>query len=83
MPRGVRPANAAAVQREACSAVAVAVRRGVLPLVSTLTCEDCGRAGEVYDHRDYTKPLQVVALCRSCNVLRGPADVWPSVATAA
>lgn len=26
-----------------------------------------------YDHRDYTKPLSVEPVCRSCNKLRGPA----------
>lgn len=61
----------------AASAVARAVRIGELPAAKTCTCVDCGRPAEGYDHRDYTQPLKVDPVCRSCNVMRGPADVWP------
>ena len=27
-----------------------------------------------YDHRDYSKPLEVDPVCRRCNQMRGPAD---------
>lgn len=35
-------------------------------------CVDCGKRAQVYDHRDYTKPLDVVPVCRGCNNKRGP-----------
>lgn len=50
-----------------------AVKAGKLPDPATLACADCGGAARDYDHRDYGKPLQVEAVCRSCNKLRGPA----------
>jgi formylmethanofuran dehydrogenase subunit E len=36
-------------------------------------CRDCGEPSTDYDHRDYNKPLEVEPVCRSCNLLRGPA----------
>lgn len=68
-----------AVQSKAACAVSKAVRAGELPRPSELLCMDCGRPASQYDHRDYTKPLHVQPVCRSCNVMRGPADVWPDV----
>jgi hypothetical protein len=50
-----------------------AVRIGELPPASTLPCIDCGTVAYCYDHRDYYKPTVVDPVCRSCNVLRGPA----------
>lgn len=38
-----------------------AVARGLLPKPSTLLCVDCGLPACDYDHRDYTKPLDVRA----------------------
>jgi len=58
---------------KAINAVQRAVKKGILPLVKTLICVDCGRPGECYDHRDYDKPLDVVPVCRKCNYKRGPA----------
>ena len=58
-------------------AVARAVRLGALAHPSTLTCVDCGKQARDYDHRDYSKPLVVQPVCRSCNKLRGPAATWP------
>lgn len=52
-----------------------AIRAGGLPAASSLDCEDCGERAEVYDHRDYSRPLAVAAVCESCNRRRGPA-VW-------
>ena len=49
------------------NAVRVAVRRGDLPKVSTLSCVDCGIQASEYHHEDYTKPLDVEALCISCH----------------
>lgn len=59
--------------REAHSKVAGHIRKGLLPHPSTLTCVDCGRPAQQYDHRDYGKPLDVHAVCRSCNLRRGSA----------
>ena len=44
-----------------------AVQRGDLPKVSTLSCVDCGIQASQYHHEDYTKPLDVEALCISCH----------------
>ncbi len=38
-----------------------------------LTCVDCGKRAFHYDHRYYSRPLDVVPVCRSCNQKRGPA----------
>jgi len=58
----------------------IAVRRAVLagdiPAPSTISCVDCGKDAQVYDHRDYTQPLAVDAVCRSCNRLRGPGHPY-------
>lgn len=54
------------------SAVYIAVRSGKIPKASTFKCKDCDRQAEVYDHRDYAKPLKVQPVCRSCNSKRGP-----------
>jgi hypothetical protein len=62
---------------EAGTLVAKAIREGRLQRPSAFACVDCGRAAEQYDHRDYTQPLAVEPVCRSCNVLRGPAPLPP------
>lgn len=55
-------------------AVSKAVRKGLLPkLDGSIVCVDCGAPAEVYDHREYAKPLEVDPVCRGCNVRRGPA----------
>ena len=48
-----------------------AVVNGVLPHPKKRRCADCGKKATCYDHRDYSKPLDVVPLCQSCNLLRG------------
>lgn len=53
--------------------VARAIRRGELTPASQCKCVDCGEPATGYDHRDYTKPLDVAPVCRSCNTRRGPA----------
>ncbi len=53
--------------------VSMAVKHGYIPKPSTLTCLDCGQPAQVYDHRDYNKPLDVEPVCHACNVKRGPA----------
>ena len=51
-----------------------AVRLGIIPRASTLTCVDCARPAREYDHRDYFKPLEVQPVCSRCNLKRGPAN---------
>lgn len=49
-----------------------AVLAGDIPAARTLTCVDCGKPAWCYDHRDYSKPLEVEPVCRKCNARRGP-----------
>lgn len=56
-------------------AVKLAIADGRLPVVTTCKCVDCGAPAECYDHRDYTLPLKVDAVCKACNNKRGPG--WP------
>ena len=51
-----------------------AVKVGRLPHPETLACVDCGMPAKHYEHRDYLKPLDVVATCISCNLKRGAAN---------
>lgn len=60
-------------QYQAHLAVARARRAGTIEDPRGLTCVDCGGPAIEYDHRDYAKPLEVQAVCRRCNLLRGPA----------
>lgn len=53
--------------------VSKARRRGELPDPKTLKCVDCGVDATEYDHRDYSKPLEVNPVCRGCNRRRGSA----------
>lgn len=57
----------------AASAVALARRKGQLSAPTDHACTDCNAPAECYDHRDYNEPLRVEPVCRSCNVMRGPA----------
>lgn len=36
------------------------------------SCADCGAPAVFYDIRNYSKPTEVVPICKSCNNLRGP-----------
>lgn len=60
-------------KRDASRAVAAAVYCGSIPKLSGLSCVDCGSQAHEYDHRDYSKPLDVDPVCRSCNRQRGHA----------
>ena len=57
------------------SAVARAVRSGKLIDLKkcNVKCSDCKSRATQYDHRDYSKPLEVSPVCASCNISRGPA----------
>jgi hypothetical protein len=69
---GCRPAFQAAMLA-ANAAVSKARARGLLPTPKSLACSDCGGAAHDYDHRDYSRPLDVQPVCRACNFKRGPA----------
>lgn len=60
-------------QNEAISAVNRAVKYGKIQPATAFACVDCGKPAQCYDHRDYSKPLDVEPVCRSCNHKRGPA----------
>lgn len=60
-------------KRLAHFAVARAIRIGELKRPAEFACVDCGKPAEHYDHRDYSKPLEVQPVCRRCNFRRGPA----------
>lgn len=57
-----------------------AKRKGRFPNAKTLTCVDCGKQAHDWDHRSYLRPLDVVPVCRSCNLKRGPAEFSPLTA---
>lgn len=53
--------------------VSKAIQAGELPNPRSLQCTDCDAPASEYDHRDYSKPLEVDPTCRRCNARRGPA----------
>lgn len=59
----------------AVSAVAMAKLLGKLPYLrdGKTKCTDCDKPAQVYDHRDYSRPLEVEPVCQKCNIRRGPA----------
>ena len=66
--------------KKAAAAVSKAIRKGDLERLShvhdldhDVACVDCGEKAQVYDHRDYNKPLEVDPVCQKCNCARGPA----------
>jgi hypothetical protein len=57
------------------------IRKGRIKRPQEFSCADCGRDAEVYDHREYLKPLSVDPVCKKCNFRRGSAvDVKELVA---
>jgi hypothetical protein len=58
---------------EAITLVQKAIKLGTLPSPRGFACEDCGGPATQYDHRDYSKPLDVVPVCCGCNNRRPPA----------
>lgn len=63
-----------AVKQRAHYEVARAKRRGeIAALDGSVVCVDCGRPAAAYDHRDYSRPLDVEPVCKRCNILRGMA----------
>lgn len=62
----------------ASSWVSMAIRFGVLMPASMFRCDDCAEWATGWEHRDYSKPLEVDPTCGSCNLLRGPAVISSS-----
>lgn len=56
--------------------IGLAIATGKVPSARGLVCVDCSEPATEYDHRDYTKPLEVDPVCRSCNHRRGPAHPY-------
>lgn len=65
-------------QSMAHAMVNAAVRKGILPDLNRgeYACVDCGAVAFIYEHRDYSRPLEVEPTCKSCNKRRGTA-IWP------
>lgn len=54
--------------------VASAIKHGILPkLDGTIACVTCGSRAAEYEHRDYSRPLDVKPMCASCNKKLGVA----------
>ena len=64
-------------RNRAIGAVQRAKMLGLLPALSECVCIDCGDAAQVYEHRDYSKPLEVDPVCQRCNIARGRAKWEP------
>lgn len=60
----------------AISRVNEAIRTGKLKKLSqeNVECVDCGGRALNYEHRDYSKPLDVEPVCVKCNKERGKAN---------
>lgn len=66
----------------AAQIVCRAIKSGKLPKLKGLFCADCKtRPAISYEHRDYSKPLEVEPICRRCNLRRGPAILSTPVPT--
>lgn len=70
-------------QGKCWNAVAKAIKHGLLKRPAELKCVDCSNAAEVYDHRNYSKPLEVEPVCRACNINRGHANDYEQLGVAA
>lgn len=64
-------------RRHCISDVADAVRYHEIPSPDTLPCVDCGAQAMEYEHRNYSRPLDIVPICHRCNLRRGPAELNP------
>jgi formylmethanofuran dehydrogenase subunit E len=51
------------------SAVQRAIKKGLMPRVSELTCDNCGEPAVEYHHESYAKEhqLNVIPLCKQCH----------------
>ncbi len=60
-------------RRVLTKAVKQAIAAGTLLPPAAHECIDCGSQAYCYDHRDWQEPLNVVPVCRKCNIKRGCA----------
>ncbi len=68
-----------AIKDQVRSVVLCAIKSGDLsPISKKDRCTDCGSPAFCYDHRDYSKPLDVEKVCRKCNWRRGPGKLDPN-----
>lgn len=58
----------------AMKGVAAEIKEGRLLPARECVCVDCGAPARDYDHRRYLRPLDVVPVCRTCNLKRGAAE---------
>lgn len=66
--------QATSIASKASTVLRNAINKGKAPAMAPETlCVDCGAKATDFDHRDYTKPLDVEPVCRACNIRRGPA----------
>ena len=72
MWRGPRKQRIRMIRKASCL-VQAAISKNILPSPYLQTCVDCGGPAQTYDHRFYTRPLEVEPVCNSCNRLRGHA----------
>ena len=63
-------------QKRASVFVAKAIKEGVILPACAYQCADCGKQATQYDHRDYSRPLDISPVCGSCNVRRGPGKPY-------
>ena len=49
-------------------AVKAAIKQGKLTKVTECTCSHCDKPAQEYHHHDYTKPLDVIPLCKPCHL---------------
>lgn len=62
------------LQQAAMSKVAYRIVLRWLSRPDKFMCVDCKLTkAEVWEHRDYRKPLKVAPVCQACNLARGPA----------
>jgi hypothetical protein len=59
--------------RRATADVTNEIKRGHMKRATEHACVDCGATARDWDHRDYTKPLEVEPVCKPCNTRRGTA----------
>lgn len=68
------------LRKKALAIVAYAKKTGQIASLAgnkRIRCKDCNAIAEVWDHRDYAKPLEVEPVCYSCNSKRGSAkNAW-------
>lgn len=73
-------AHANKIAGKAHCAVANAIKRGDLPSAKLCKCVDCGNPATMYEHRDYSKPLDVEPVCWRCNSRRWVGK-YPAIAS--